>query len=93
MIFPPEQFFGSLAEPTDLVGGDSETNAAITRKILSGAGGARRNVVLLNAAAALICAGKVGDFPAGIKLAKKSINSGAARKKLENLATFTTENG
>jgi len=89
----PEQFFGSLAEPAALAGGDSAANAAITRDILDGTRGDRRNVVVLNAAAALICAGKAADFPAGIRLAEESIDSGAARDKLESLAAFTTENG
>jgi len=89
----PQQFFGGLAEPTALAGGDSAANAVITREILDGAAGEKRNVVVLNAAAALICAGTAADFPAGIKLAEESIDSGAAREKLSSLATFTTENG
>jgi len=89
----PQQFFGGLAAPTSLAGGDSAANAVITREILDGAAGDKRNVVVLNAAAALICAGTAADFPAGIKLAEESIDSGAARKKLASLATFTTENG
>lgn len=89
----PQQFFGGLAEPTALAGGDSAANAVITREILDGAAGDKRNVVVLNAAAALICAGTAADFPAGIKLAEESIDSGAAREKLASLATFTTENG
>jgi len=89
----PQQFFGGLAEPTALAGGDSAANAVITREILDGAAGEKRNVVVLNAAAALICAGTAADFPAGIKLAEESIDSGAARVKLSSLATFTTENG
>lgn len=89
----PEQFFGRLAEAKALAGGDSTTNAAITREILEGAGGDKRNVVVLNAAAALICAGKAAGFPEGIDLAKESIDSGAARNKLDSLVAFTTENG
>ncbi len=89
----PEQFFGNLAEPEALTGGDSSENAAITREILDGAGGAKRNVVVLNAAAALICAARAADFPEGIKLAEEAIDSGAARNKLDSLITFTTENG
>ena len=89
----PEQFFGRLAEPESLTGGDSTANAAITREILDGTAGHRRDVVVLNAAAALICAGKAVDFPAGIKLAEEAIDTGAAREKLDGLITFTTENG
>ena len=89
----PEQFFGNLAEPEALAGGDSSENAVITREILAGASGDKRNVVVLNAAAALICADKASDFPEGIKLAEASLDSGAARHKLDSLVTFTTENG
>lgn len=89
----PQQFFGRLAEPAALAGGDSAANAAITREILDGGEGDKRNVVILNAAAALICAGKAPDFPTGIDLAARSIDSGAAREKLASLVTFTTENG
>jgi len=66
----PEQYFGRLAEPAALTGGDSSQNAVITREILDGAAGDKRNVVVINAAAALICAGKAADFPTGIKLAE-----------------------
>ena len=89
----PEQFFGRLAKPGALTGGDSSDNAAITLDILGGRGGDKRNVVVINAAAALLCAGRAADFPEGIRLAEKSIDSGAAREKLDRLVNFTTENG
>ncbi len=89
----PEQFFGGLADPGALAGGDSTENATITRKILGGSSGDKRNVVVINAAAALLCAGKAADFPEGIKLAEASIDSGAAQEKLDSLVKFTTENG
>jgi len=89
----PEHYFGRLAEPESLTGGDSATNAGITKEILDGKDSDKRNVVVINAAAALICAGKAVDFPAGIQLAEEAIDSGAAREKLDGLVTFTTENG
>lgn len=89
----PEQFFGHLAKPGALAGGNSSQNAAITREILEGSRGDKRNVVVINAAAALLCAGKATDFPEGIELAEESIDSGAAKDKLDRLAKFTTENG
>lgn len=87
----PEDYFGSLADSADLVGGDPATNADITRRILDGEEGPRRHVVLLNAAAALTAAGKTGDFREGIELAAQAIDSGAAGDKLEALITFTQE--
>ena len=88
----PEDFFDTTADPGDLVGGDPTTNADITRRILDGELGPRRNVVLLNAAAALTAAGKASDFADGITLAAQAIDSGAARDKLAALAEFTQEN-
>jgi len=89
----PEQFFDKQGDPKDLIGGDPEENADITKKILGGEKGTKRNVVLLNASAALVAAGKAEDFMQGIDLAKDSIDSGAAAEKLEALARFTGENG
>ncbi len=89
----PEHFFGSKANPKDLAGGDPEENAEITRKILAGEKGPKRDVVVLNASAALVAAGKARDFNEGISLAQTSIDSGAAAAKLEKLAKYTQENG
>lgn len=89
----PEQFFDKQGDAKDLLGGDPEENADITKKILSGEKGTKRNVVLLNASAALVAAGKAKDFMQGIDLAKDSIDSGAAAEKLEALVSFTRENG
>ncbi|MFC1811656.1 anthranilate phosphoribosyltransferase [Thermodesulfobacteriota bacterium] len=89
----PEQFFGKQANPQDLVGGDPEVNADITRSILNGEKGPKRNVVLLNSSAALVASGVAEDFAEGIRAAEKSIDEGAAREKLEALIRFTQENG
>ncbi len=89
----PEQFFGEAADPDELVGGDPARNAEITRSVLGGERGPRRNVILLNAAAALVAADKASDFSAAIRMAEEAIDSGAATGKLEALAAFTKENG
>jgi len=82
------------ANPEDLLGGTPEENAEITRNILSGVqNGAKRDVVILNAAAGLIAAGKADDFPAGIQLANESIDSGAALKVLDSFVEFTQKAG
>jgi anthranilate phosphoribosyltransferase len=89
----PEQFFDQAAEPEDLIGGDPQQNAAITQAILGGERGNRRNVVLINSAAALMAAGKAADWREGIALSEKAIDEGAAKAKLDALVRFTMENG
>lgn len=89
----PESFFGQAAEPEALLGGLPEENADITLQILAGENGPKRNVVLINAAVALMSTGKADDIAAGIRLAETSIDSGAAKDKLESLINFTRENG
>jgi anthranilate phosphoribosyltransferase len=89
----PEQFGRRRAERAEIAGGDPAENARITRAILEGAPGAGRDVVLLNAAAALVAAGKTEGLETGIAMAAESIDSGAARAKLEALARFTRANG
>ena len=88
----PEQYFGRLAEPADLPGGDPQQNADIPPSVLSGQSGPCRDVVLINAAAALMAAGKVDDFDGGIEQAKLAIDSGGAMAQLDALAEFTTAN-
>jgi anthranilate synthase/phosphoribosyltransferase len=82
------------ADPADLLGGTAEENAKITRAILSGQeNGSRRDVVVLNAAAALVAAGRADDLPEGIKLANESIDSGAALAVLDKFVAFTQQVG
>jgi len=88
----PETWFGEMADPVDLVGGNAQTNAEILKNILNGQKGSQRNVVLLNAGAAFFAAGKTSDIAAGIKMAEQSIDSGAAKAKLDALIRFTQEN-
>jgi anthranilate phosphoribosyltransferase len=89
----PELYFGDPADSTDLAGGDPARNAAILHEILAGARGPRRDVVLINAGAALACAGKARQLEDGIRLAAEVIDSGAARAKLDALVRYTQENG
>lgn len=77
---------GSLA---DIAGGDAQENAAIIREILDGKKSPRRDVVLLNAAAALVVAGRAEHLTGGVSLAARSIDSGAAKQKLAALVQFT----
>ena len=85
----PEALGVPLAAGSTLAGGDAEENARILRSILDGEGGARRDVVLLNAAAALWVAGAVPNLAEGVSRARKSIDSGAAKGKLAALVEAT----
>jgi anthranilate phosphoribosyltransferase len=73
------------ASAEDLKGGDAEANAASLRAVLEGKPGAFRNVALLNAAAALVVAGKATNLKDGVALGTKSLDSGAAMGKLQHL--------
>jgi anthranilate phosphoribosyltransferase len=93
MLDPGELGF-ALARLEDLRGGDPDTNASITRDVLAGkAQGARRDVVLLNAAAALTVGGVSDSLAAGVARAAESIDSGAALDKLEGLIAFSQKHG
>ncbi len=85
----PEQFGLQRAPLSAITGGDLNTNAEIIRKILAGDQSPRRDVVLMNASAALVAAGRADSLAEAMPLAAQSIDSGAARKKLEALAEFT----
>ncbi len=84
----PEDFGVARAPASALKGADRETNAAIARAVLEGATGPQRDIVLVNASAALVAAGKAADFRAAMKIAGESIDSGAALRKVEALAQF-----
>ena len=86
----PEEFGMRQASLQEISGGDAAENAAIIRAVLSGEKSARRDVVLLNAAAALVAAGKANHIADAVPLAAKSIDSGAAAAKLDALARFTS---
>jgi anthranilate phosphoribosyltransferase len=86
----PEDFGVPAATSADLKGGDKARNCEIARAILAGETGPRRDIVLVNASAALVAAGKAADFLEGVRLAKESIDSGAALAKVTALARFGT---
>ncbi|MGO4915065.1 anthranilate phosphoribosyltransferase [Pseudogemmobacter sp. W21_MBD1_M6] len=74
-----------------ILGGTPQENGIAFGKLLAGEGSAYRDAVLLNAAAALLVADKVRSLPEGVELAAQSIDSGAAKSKIEQLAKLTTE--
>ncbi len=75
----------------DILGGTPAENGRAFRALLDGAAGAYRDAVLLNAAAALVVAGQAADLKEGVARARDSIDSGAARKRIETLAKITSE--
>jgi len=81
----PSDFGLPKASPAELKGGDAAQNAAIIREVLDGRRGPARDVVLLNAGAALLIAGRASSVQAGIHEAAQAIDSGAARKTLEQM--------
>ena len=82
-VITPEEFGMERCTKEDLVGGTPQENAEITRAILNGEKGPKRNAVLLNAAAALYVAGKADSMADGVKLAEKVIDTGLAKAQLE----------
>ena len=85
----PEEFGFTHAPIEAISGGDAAGNAAIIRDVLSGKKSARRDVVLLNAAAALVASGRADHLGEAVTLAARSIDSGSAAAKLEALIRFT----
>jgi len=79
----------SMSKSADLAGGEPAQNAAITRALLSGKKGPKRDIVLLNSAFAIMTSGKADTPQAGIAMATESIESGMALKKLESLARMS----
>jgi anthranilate phosphoribosyltransferase len=69
-------------------GGDVKTNAALLYDVLTGVSGARRDIVLLNAAAGLVAAGLAGDLKEGVRLGAEAIDSGEAAATLAKLRAF-----
>ncbi len=86
----PEDFGISRADKTSLIGGSAEENAQIALKILGGEKGPKRDIVLLNASAAIVAGGKASDIKEGIKLAEESIDSGKAMQKLNLLRKLSS---
>lgn len=86
----PEQFGLKPSDIDEIKGGDAKENAQIIKDILSGKdNGAKRDILMINAAAAFIAGKKAESFEEGIKLASGIIDSGEALKVVEQLAEFT----
>jgi anthranilate phosphoribosyltransferase len=81
----PAEFGLAKATADDIRGGDAPDNAAIIRGVFDGKTGGARNIVLLNAGAALLVAGKAGSVREGISLAAEAIDSGAAGETLDRM--------
>ena len=84
-LWMPSDFGVKRAFGEDLLGGDAMRNAEIAREILSGVGGPKREIVIVNAAAGLVASGIAKDLRRGVELAEKAIESGAAQGKLHEL--------
>lgn len=87
----PEEFGMTRCKLFELQGGEPDDNARIIREILKGDKGAKRDVVVLNAAAAIAASGKAKEMKEGIKLAEEAIDSGKAMEKLEKLIEITSK--
>jgi anthranilate phosphoribosyltransferase len=85
----PEDFGLSRAEAGSIKGGCAADNAAILRGVLAGECGPKRDVVLLNAAAALVAGDRVASMSEGVALSRQVLNSGKALDKLERLISFS----
>ncbi len=89
--FTPEDFGVKRAKPEDLIGGGVEENVAITRAILGGESGPKRDAAVVNAAPALVVAGLAEGFMDGVDLAIRTIDSGAAHQTLDRAIAFSKE--
>ncbi|MCX6349638.1 MAG: hypothetical protein NTV79_09115 [Candidatus Aureabacteria bacterium] len=81
----PSEYGLKICRPEELKGGDAVENARIIREILEGKTGPRRDVAVLNAAAAIMLGGGASDLAQGIARAQEAISSGNALRKLEEL--------
>jgi anthranilate phosphoribosyltransferase len=85
----PHDYMEARATAADLAGGEPDQNARITRGVLEGQRGACRDIVCLNAAAAIVAGGKAATLAEGWKAAQQSLDSGQARQALEALIRIT----
>ena len=85
----PEDFGVSYAPVEALRGGTAAENAGVIRRVLEGEAGPMRDIVAVNASAALVAAGVAENFRGGVELASAAVSSGAAREKLASLVQFT----
>ena len=90
-VLDPVELGIAACDPDELAGGTPEENARTAREILSGAAGAKRDAVVLNAAGAIAAAGQAADLPEGLEAARDAIDSGRAAARLEELVAFSRE--
>jgi anthranilate phosphoribosyltransferase len=85
----PEELGLERCDLSALAGGDADANAAAIRRIFAGEDGGPRSAVLLNAAGAIAAGGHAADLREGLELARETLDSGAAARRLEELVEFT----
>lgn len=90
-VIEPEQFGYAKCEKEELTGGSPQENAAITRAILNGEAGPKRNAVAMNAGAGLYVAGKAPSLEEGVRMAEKLIDTGAAKARLYEFVKMSNE--
>jgi len=91
LVISPEDISLKRADIKEILGGDREENARITISILKGERGAKRDIVLMNASAALVVAGRAKSLPEAKEIVEEAIDSGSAMAKLEAVRKFTTK--
>lgn len=91
--FDPLPFIGGYAKLSELMGGAPHENARILERILAGAPGAPRDIVVLNAAAAIMIGGRADGWPAALELAQAALADGRARAVLRKMAAITAPAG
>lgn len=91
-VIEPEQFGFEKCSKTALTGGTPEENAAISRSILNGEKGPKRNAVVLNAGTGLYVADKAASLEEGVRMAEELIDNGAAKAKLDDFVRLSNEN-
>jgi len=91
-IFDPREYGFDFYPKEEILGGDAKTNAQITKDILSGKlQGAKKDIVIINTAAALLVEGWVNSTEEGVEMAKEAINNGKAIEKLEQIIKVSNE--
>jgi anthranilate phosphoribosyltransferase len=90
-IITPEQFGIKRSAPEEVRGGNAEENVKYTLDILKGVKGAKRDIVVLNAGAAIYSAKRASSIAEGVKMAEKAIDDGSALRKLEELKKLSNE--
>lgn len=91
-VIEPEQFGYAQCGKEELAGGTPQENAAITKAILDGEAGPKRNAVVLNAGAGLYVAGKAASLEEGVRMAEKLIDTGAAKARLNEFIKMSNCN-